>query len=196
MKIPHLGIAIILCLPLSACAASKRKSTTGPTTSMSKEKTQIVCLRETDPSSPRHTKLHSNTPDDEIIRTDVDADGKPDILERWLNGKRVRWFNESGTMKWTDTMGDQANDSMQIDRDGDGYYDGPGDLNIKWVDDDGDGKPDVEIFAANPTLDQKTIKSGASHFMIFVDVDHDGVNGYIDWTTFEFRMANWHTTGA
>jgi hypothetical protein len=155
-------------------------------------KFQTACRPETDPSSPRHTKLKSETPNPkEIVFTDVDGDGDPDILETWWNGKRVRWFDENDDMKPTDVRGDQSDDALQIDRDGDGYYDGPGDINIKWVDDDGDGKPDVQIFAANPAKDATRIASGSSHFMVFIDVDHDGVNGWIPWETFSFDRDNW-----
>src|SRR3954463_2322738 len=108
-----------------------------------------------------------------------------------MSGKRVRWIGEGGQMKWTDARGSQSSDALQVDRDNDGYYDGPGDLNVKWVDDDHDGRPDVQIFAANPAPDAKSPKSGLSHFMVFVDEDHDGINGYLDWTTFEFHHANW-----
>src|SRR6185436_595617 len=91
----------------------------------------------------------------------------------------------------TDRRGDMSGDVLQVDRDGDGYYDGPGDLNIKWVDDDGDGRADVQMFAANPALEAKSPHHGLAVWMIFLDLDHDGVNGYIDWTTFEFSQANW-----
>jgi hypothetical protein len=94
-------------------------------------------------------------------------------------------------MKPTDARGDMSMDVVQIDRDGDGYYDGPEDINIKWADDDGDGRADLQIFAANPTADATSVRSGTAHWMIFIDVDHDGVNGYIDWQDFEFRQANW-----
>ncbi len=151
-----------------------------------------VCPHETDPNSPRKSKLKSKTPDPtEIIRIDVDRDGQPDILETWWNGKRVRWFNEDGKMKWSDVRGDMVGDALQIDRDGDGYYDGPGDLNIKWCDDDADGRPDVECFAANPADDAKSTHAGLSHWMVFIDVAHTGKLGYIDWTTFEFGRSNW-----
>ncbi len=158
---------------------------------------KAVCMHETDPNSPRKSKLKSTKPDPtEIIRIDVDGDGKPDILETWWNGKRVRWIDENHNMKWTDVRGDMSGDALQIDRDGDGYYDGPGDLNIKWADDDGDGRADVECFAANPSADAKTTHAGLSHWMVFLDTDHDGVLGYIDWNTFEFNKANWRVPPA
>src|SRR5690349_20005120 len=60
-------------------------------------------------------------------------------------------------------------------------------------DDDGDGRPDVECVAANPATTQKSAHAGTSHWMVFIDTDHDGVLGYIDWTNFEFMKANWRT---
>ncbi len=161
-----------------------------PATSTSKH--QTACLPETDPSSPRRTKLKSEQPNPkEVVFTDVDNDGDPDILETWWNGKRVRWFDENGDLDPTDARGDVSGDAIQIDRDGDGYYDGPGDISIKWCDDDGDGKADVQLFAANPAVNASRIGSGSSHFMVFIDTDKDGVNGYIPWDTFEFDRANW-----
>ena len=44
----------------------------------------------------RKSALKSTTPSDEIVRLDINHDGKPDILERWWNGKRVRWLDENG----------------------------------------------------------------------------------------------------
>src|SRR5439155_3378226 len=171
--------------PLWVRPPSEPEATTKPGT-------QKYSVHENDPNSPRKSKLKSAKPDpSEIIRIDVDGDGDPDILETWWNGKRVRWLDENDDMKWTDRRGDMSGDSLQIDRDGDGYYDGPGDLNIKWVDDDGDGRADMQMFAANPALDAKTPHHGLAVWMIFIDVDHDGVLGYIDWTTFEFMAANW-----
>jgi hypothetical protein len=148
--------------------------------------------RETDPNSPRHTRLKAMQEDpSEIVRIDADGDGDPDILEHWFRGNRVRWFDENDDMKPTDVRGDQVMDAMQVDRDGDGYYDGPGDISIKWADDNGDGRADVQIFAANPAPDAKGVRSGLSHFMVFIDTDQDGVNGFIDWTNWEYHRANW-----
>src|SRR5688572_31331450 len=70
----------------------------------------------------RKTALKSATPSDEIVHVDINGDGKPDILERWWNGKRVRWLDENGDMLPTDTRGDQVGDVMQIDKNGDGLY--------------------------------------------------------------------------
>src|SRR6266516_4361015 len=167
------GVCVIVLFALLFVSTVARAAapTSKPT---SKESTQQFCLRETDPNSPRKSKLKSSKPDpNEIVRIDVDGDGDPDILETWWNGHRVRWIDENDDMKWTDVRGDMTADSLQIDRDGDGYYDGPGDLNIKWCDDDGDGRPDLQMFAANPTLNQKTTHGGTSVWMIYLDLDHD-----------------------
>ena len=42
------------------------------------------------------------------MRLDINGDGKPDILERWWNGKRVRWLDENADLLPTDTRGDQS----------------------------------------------------------------------------------------
>ena len=152
---------------------------------------QQFAQSETDPSSPRRSRLTANKPDGQVVRIDVDQDGDIDLLEHWWNGKRARWIDENDDMQPTDSRGDMALDAVQIDRDGDGYYDGPEDLSIKWVDEDDDGRPDLQIFAANPRADARSVRSGTSHWMVFIDKDNDGVNGYVDWTTFEFRQANW-----
>jgi hypothetical protein len=152
---------------------------------------QQIYLKETDPNSPRKSKLKSDKPDGELLRIDLDNDGDPDVLECWWNGKRCRWIDENDDMRPTDVRGDMAGDCLQVDRDGDGYYDGPEDLNVKWCDDDGDGPPDVMVVTANPSATQPTIRSGLSHYMVFVDVDHDGVLAYVPWDSFEFRMSNW-----
>jgi len=145
----------------------------------------------------RKTALKSTTPDDEIVRIDINKDGKPDILERWWNGKRVRWLDENGDMLPTDTRGDQVGDVLQIDRNGDGLYDGPNDMDIKWADNDHDGRADLEAFVTQPPeWGPNNFSATDAHWMIFIDVDKDGVLGWLDWTKFDFASDNWGYTGA
>lgn len=158
--------------------------------------TTITILAQQNIPDLRKTSLKSQTPDDEIVRLDINKDGKPDILERWLNGKRVRWLDENGDMLATDTRGDQVGDVMQIDKNGDGLYDGPNDINIKWADNDRDGRADLEAFVTqSPQWGPDKWSASESHWMVFIDVEKDGVLGYLDWTKFDFGSNNWAYTG-
>ena len=144
----------------------------------------------------RKTALKSATPSDEIVRVDVNKDGRPDIIERWWNGKRVRWLDENGDMLPTDTRGDQVADVLQIDKNGDGLYDGPLDINVKWADNDGDGKADMQAWVTQPPeWGPDKFSASEAHWMIFIDVEKDGVLGYLDWEKFDFANANWGYTG-
>lgn len=145
----------------------------------------------------RQTALKSKTPSDEIVRLDIDNDGKSDILERWWNGKRVRWLDENGDLLATDTRGDQVSDVLQIDRNGDGLYDGPTDINIKWADNDGDGQADLEAFVTQPPAwGPENYSVADAHWMVYIDVEKDGVLGWLDWTKFDFGNDNWGYTGS
>jgi len=146
---------------------------------------------------PRRTALKSPSPSDEIVRLDLDRDGRPDLLERWWNGKRVRWLDENGDLLPTDTRGDQVADTLQVDKNGDGFYDGPLDQNIRWVDSDGDGQADLQLFVTHsPEWDENRWDASESHWMVFIDVERDGVLGRLDWEKFDFSNDNWAYTGA
>jgi len=158
--------------------------------------TSLTCLAQRNIPDLRKTALKSPTPNDEIVRLDIDHDGKPDILERWWNGKRVRWLDENHDMLPTDTRGDQVGDVLQIDINGDGLYDGPNDMDIKWADNDHDGRADLEAVVTQPPEWGPDKWSAAdSHWMIFIDVEKDGVLGWVDWTKFDFGDDNWGYTG-
>jgi len=144
----------------------------------------------------RKTALKSTMPSDEVVRLDIDHDGKPDILERWWNGKRVRWLDENGDMLSTDTRGDQVGDVMQIDKNGDGVYDSATDINIKWADNDGDGRADLQAFVTQGReWSNGKFDPAESHWMVFIDVEKDGVLGWLDWEKFDFGDDNWGYTG-
>jgi len=136
-------------------------------------------------------------PSERVVRRDIDGDGKPDTIERWWNGKRVRWLDENGDLRPTDTRGDQIADVLQVDMDGDGTYDGVTDQNVKWADNDGDGRADVQAWSTQPPVWGEGGRwiTDESHWMLFLDVEKDGVLGWQDWTTFDFGESNWAHTG-
>jgi len=144
----------------------------------------------------RKTSLTSSTPSDEIIRVDIDGDGKLDLIERWWNGKRVRWLDENEDLLPGDTRGDQVGDVLQVDKNGDGLYDGPNDLNVKWADNDRDGKADLQAWVTqSPEWSADKWNASGSHWMVFIDVEKDGVLGWLDWEKFDFANDNWGYTG-
>jgi hypothetical protein len=136
----------------------------------------------------RRSLLPGDKPDGTILRHDIDGDGKPDILERWWNGKRVRWLDENHDLKPDDTFGDLTGDVLQVDMDGDGLFDGPTDMNVKWIDSDHDGVADVQTFAINPKewLPGPNGYVGGPHWMVFINHDRRGVLGWVDWSRFNF----------
>lgn len=157
--------------------------------------TQVIAAQTKLPDL-RKTALKSATPSDEIVRVDINGDGKPDILERWWNGKRVRWLDENGDLLPTDTRGDQVADVMQIDKNGDGSYDSALDISIKWADNDGDGRADLQAFVTQGReWSNGKFNAGESHWMVYIDVEKDGVLGWIDWEKYDFGNDNWGYTG-
>ena len=135
-------------------------------------------------------------PDDTILRADLDGDGKPDTLERWWNGKRVRWLDENRDLLPDDTRGDLTGDTLQVDLDNDGRFDSDADIHIRWVDRDGDGVADLQVFAHNAPWKpgRQNSRWPGGHWMLFLNPDVRGVLGWMDWAAFDFDC--WGYSGA
>lgn len=174
-------------LPMAACAQQSQNTV------------KSYYPNETDSESMQLSELNNDQPSP-ILYIDVDQDGDPDILELWWKNKRLRWFDENDDATFSDKWGDMQNDSLQVDMDGDGFYDGPSDYNVKWADRDDDGIADIQLFSRNPAagFDWVFAKSDAIYF-VMIDPDNTGVLTDIDWndlsvswTRFD-KGPNWRT---
>ena len=133
-------------------------------------------------------------PDVNSVRyIDLDNDGDPDVLRAVINGYlAVQWIDDDDDMKKGDLEGDTDSDCLMIDRDGDGSYGGKYDLMIDWDDDNGDNHADLQVIADNNTWNARRGKY-MSHYMIFLDTDHDGVFNYVDWN--KYAIEAWDRMG-
>lgn len=176
----------LLCILLTVSfAVVSRPGAAAPGRPAPKERIIPSYPRDTDPLSLRHSQLRSAEPcTTEVIRVDINHDGKPEILECWWYGKRARWFDANDDMTTADCAGDKVGDIVQVDRDGDSFYDGPDDLNVRWIDEKGSGKADWEVMALNPSA---TDPGDPGRFMILPDTDNDNVMVFIDWEKFQYH---------
>ncbi len=123
---------------------------------------------------------------------DLDRDGDPDVLQtRSVGGIPVQWIDDDDDMHPDDLQGDRDSDCLMVDRNNDGTYGAFGDLMVDWVDEDKDGKADIQLIADNRDLENGAGDPG--HFMISIDTDQDGVFNYVDWTT--FKLEAWEHAG-
>ena len=121
---------------------------------------------------------------------DLDGDGRPDAIKSKLaDGTPILWLDDDGNMTTSDMEGDMVNDCLLVDVNRDGKYGGHGDLIIDWVDEDGDGHPDMQIVINYP---EEGVKDGA-HYMIVRDLEHDNAFNYIDWN--RKRLECWDHVG-
>ncbi|HUX59320.1 MAG TPA: hypothetical protein VMV77_20275 [Bacteroidales bacterium] len=118
---------------------------------------------------------------------DLDNDGDPDIIRSiTIHNTPILWIDDDDDLKEGDIEGDTDSDCIMIDVNKDGRYGDSGDVAIDWIDTDGDGKADMQVFVENTKPgDPKTMGNG--HYMWVLDTDNDNVFNYIDWNTFELR---------
>lgn len=155
------------------------------------KESKSIYPKETEINSLRKSQLNDEQKD-KIIYSDITGDGTPDIIELWWNGKRLRWFDEGNVATYNDKWGDMRNGALQVDMDGDGFYDGPGDYSVKWADTDSDGIPDVQVFSRNPAEGHDWVfgASGSIYFVI-MDPDNTGLLTDIDWNDLSVSWTRW-----
>ncbi|MBQ8521414.1 MAG: heparinase II/III family protein [Bacteroides sp.] len=121
---------------------------------------------------------------------DLNKDGKLDGIKSITHKDvPILWLDDDGNLKKDDLEGDMVNDCLLIDRNKDGVYGGCGDLIIDWVDEDGDGKADMQIVLDYPAEEKKD----GAHYMIVRDLDRDNVFNYINWNNFTLQC--WDRNG-
>ncbi len=121
---------------------------------------------------------------------DLNKDGKVDAIKTMTHGGvPVLWLDDDGNMRPGDTEGDMINDCLLIDRNKDGLFGSHGDLIIDWVDENGDGKADMQIVIDYP--DKKSETGG--HYMIIRDLDNDNIFNYINFN--DFKLHCWDHVG-
>ncbi len=131
-------------------------------------------------------------PEVTIKYIDIDGDGDPDVLRSsTLHNTPVQWIDDDDDMQEGDLEGDLDSDCLMIDRNKDGRYGSGHDLIIDWNDENGDGRPDMQVVADNSGLDDRG--RFRAHYMWIIDKDHDQILNYIDWNTFEFE--GWEHAG-
>jgi hypothetical protein len=119
---------------------------------------------------------------------DLDSDGHPDVMRyNTANGFSVQWIDNNHTMKLTDTCGNMVDDCLMVDVNKDGKYGSYGDVIIRWVDTNNDGRADIQIYVEFASEKDKNATWGPGHFMVNMDLDKDDIMNYIDWNTFQVR---------
>ncbi len=125
-------------------------------------------------------------PDAMPVYKDLDGDGDPDLLfSKIKGGFDVVWIDDDDDMKRGDLEGDMDNDCVMVDLNHDGKYGSEKDLNVDWNDEDGDGIADMQCIVDYGSKNEKG--KWRSHYIWFLDDDHDGVMGYVDWDHFGFE---------
>lgn len=115
---------------------------------------------------------------------DLDGDGDPDVIySSTHNETPIMWIDDDDDMKMGDYEGDTDSDCLLIDTNKDGLYGGLEDVAIDWIDTDGDGAADMQLYVDNTP---KGTRRG-SHYMWMIDADNDNVFNYFDWNTFRLR---------
>ena len=112
--------------------------------------------------------------------TDLDGDGRPEVLRAVWHGKDCIWISDDRSMTRRDVMGRfHGSYCVLVDVDGDGIHDGPHDFVYQAVDLNHDGVPDYEIYNASEVeklvfsfQPNKPAETEGYYKLSFLDWDH------------------------
>ncbi len=129
-----------------------------------------------------------------ITFLDLDKDGDPDILKAMLNDSiPILWIDDDDDMRQGDKEGDTDNDCLLIDKNKDGIFAGPFDFSIDWIDEDHDGKADIQLIVNNAGTKVRNYFDWGADFMYVMDEDKDQIMHYVDWN--KIMMRAWEHYG-
>jgi hypothetical protein len=129
-----------------------------------------------------------------IGRVDLDKDGDPELLSAFINDSiPILWIDDDDDMKWSDVEGDTDNDCLLIDKNRDGVFAGPFDFSIDWIDNDRDGKADIQLIVNNAGTKVRNYFDWGADFMYVLDEDKDQIMHYVDWN--KIMMRAWEHYG-
>jgi hypothetical protein len=121
---------------------------------------------------------------------DLDKDGDPDILRAMINDSiPILWIDDDDDMRYGDKEGDTDNDCLLIDKNKDCIFAGPFDFSIDWIDEDHDGKADIQLIVNNAGTKVRNYFDWGADFMYVLDVDKDKIMHYVDWN--KIMMQAW-----
>jgi len=116
---------------------------------------------------------------------DLNGDGRQDAVKSYIyDDIPILWLDEDGNMREGDIEGDTVNDCLLADRNRDGKYD----LIIKWADQSGNGKADLNLIIEYPRDGIHNI-----NYMYVLDDDGDGVFNFFDWNI--MTLSCWEKNG-
>ena len=121
---------------------------------------------------------------------DLNRDGKIDAIESVTHGGiPILWLDDGGHgVKKGDLQPKIADACLLIDTNKDGVYD----LIIKWIDEDGDGSPDMQLVMEYPTEPTDEVWP-KGHYMWVIDTQKDNIFNYINWNN--FKIEAWKRIG-
>ena len=121
---------------------------------------------------------------------DLNNDGKIDAIKSVTHSEiPILWLDDGGYgIKEGDLQPKIADATLLVDTNKDGVYD----FIVKWIDEDGDGVPDMQLVMEYPTTPTDEVWPHG-HYMWVIDTQKDNIFNYINWNN--FKIEAWKRVG-